>query len=288
MIIIYWNKAIGKIDGKLEEINFPDDVEKIVNIFTSIRKKDFSFLGDFYIKYGPQVELKNSNSDYKLQKFLIEYGKSLLYQTDKSELKLMETIKFYHTLEKIMNDYKNHFQNWYEIYDPFTKYSISEEKYLKKILENDLPMNELDKAIFSEIVKNYKSLENLKKGLENHIETIMKDKYPNLESIAGPILGSELILLSNGIKNLANSPAGRIQILGAGKAFYMSRKKNVPGPKHGIIFKHPYVHSSKERGKRARVLAGKIAIASRIDYYKGLENKEFLENAKKSFSKVIK
>ncbi|MGC8680798.1 MAG: hypothetical protein ACP5F1_02630 [Thermoplasmata archaeon] len=288
MIEIYWNRAIGIKDGKSEILKFPENEEKLIEIFQNLRNGDFSFLGEFLNEYGPDIELKTSIMDDKFQKILINYGKYLLNSSDKSELKIMESVKFYHSLEKIINDYKNHLQDWYEVFDPHSKFLYQEDKYLKKILENDLNMEDNDKNIISEMIKIYRNLESLKKGIENYIETVMKIKYPNLESIAGPILGAELILLSNGIKNLANSPAGRIQILGAGKAFYISRKKNVPGPKHGIIFKHPFVHSSKERGKRARILAGKIAIAARIDYYRGSENKDFIEKAKKNFSKTIK
>jgi nucleolar protein 56 len=48
-------------------------------------------------------------------------------------------------------------------------------------------------------------------------------------------------------------------------------KTGAKPPKHGLLFQHPYVHgaSRKDRGKRARELAGKIAIASRADYFTG-------------------
>ncbi|MEM3126381.1 MAG: hypothetical protein QW064_08205, partial [Candidatus Caldarchaeum sp.] len=38
---------------------------------------------------------------------------------------------------------------------------------------------------------------------------------------------------------------------------------------HGVIFQHPFVHSAPrwQRGKIARVLAAKISIAARIDYF---------------------
>lgn len=288
MIQIYWNRAVGKLDGAGEELRFPDEPRKLAEIFYQIRKREFSFLGDFYEKYGPDVYFMNESATSLLQSSLIEYGKILIERSNKSEMKVLESIKFYHELEKIINDYKNHTQDWYEIFDPFSRYTLTEEKFLKKALEGNERAKGIDESVYKEIVMGYRSLENLKKRLENYIEMIMNENFPNLENIAGPILGAELLLLSNGIKNLANSPAGRIQIMGAGKAFYRSRKKNVPGPKHGIIFKHPIVHSSRDRGRSARVLAGKIAIAARIDYYSGKTDESFLENAKKSISKVSK
>ena len=42
-------------------------------------------------------------------------------------------------------------------------------------------------------------------------------------------------------------------------------------PKHGVIYQHPDVHRSPkwQRGNIARVLAGKISIAAKIDQYGG-------------------
>jgi|GEM_PF-3396755 len=284
MIEIYWNRAVGINGNKVEEFKFPK--ENLSKIFYSIKNKDFTFLGEFYEKYGPYVVIKSGNATDILQKVLIDYGKMLIERSNKSEMKVMESIKFYHELEKIMNDYKNHMQDWYEIFDPYSRYMLSEEKFLNKSLQGINSPSPSDVSLYNEITKNYKLLEDLKKRIEYYIESTMKENFPNLEGIAGPILGSELILLTNGIRNLANSPASRIQILGAGKAFYRARKKNVPGPKHGIIFKHPFVHASKDRGKNARILSGKIVIAARIDYYSGKKDEYFLDNAKKSFSKT--
>ncbi|HEX6561971.1 MAG TPA: hypothetical protein VF016_08105, partial [Nitrososphaera sp.] len=41
-------------------------------------------------------------------------------------------------------------------------------------------------------------------------------------------------------------------------------------PKHGILFQHPLIHSAPkwQRGKIARAIASKVAIAARIDYYR--------------------
>ena len=66
-------------------------------------------------------------------------------------------------------------------------------------------------------------------------------------------------------------PSSTIQVLGAEKALFRSLKSGSRPPKHGIIFQHDMVHSSPkhQRGKIARSLAGKIAIAARIDAFRG-------------------
>ena len=44
-------------------------------------------------------------------------------------------------------------------------------------------------------------------------------------------------------------------------------------PKHGLLFQHQEVHTAPkwQRGKIARTIANKVAIAARIDYYRGSE-----------------
>jgi nucleolar protein 56 len=60
-------------------------------------------------------------------------------------------------------------------------------------------------------------------------------------------------------------------VLGAEKALFRSLKTGTRPPKHGIIFQHTLLHDAKrwQRGKIARALAGKLAIAARSDAYGG-------------------
>ncbi|PUA31471.1 MAG: hypothetical protein B9J98_06380 [Candidatus Terraquivivens tikiterensis] len=109
----------------------------------------------------------------------------------------------------------------------------------------------------------------LRKDLEDYIRSLMSLEAPNLTAIAGPILGSKLLALAGGLEKLARMPASTIQVLGAEKALFRFLKTGRGAPKHGLIFQHPYVHTSPkwQRGKIARVLAAKISIAARIDYF---------------------
>jgi len=70
---------------------------------------------------------------------------------------------------------------------------------------------------------------------------------------------------------MAKLPASTIQVLGAEKALFRALKTKARPPKHGIIFQHPLIHDAKrwQRGKIARALAGKLAIAARVDAFSG-------------------
>ena len=110
-----------------------------------------------------------------------------------------------------------------------------------------------------------------RKTLENYVDEVMGEVAPNIKALVGPLLGARLISLAGGLESLAKMPSSTIQVLGAEKALFRALRTGAKPPKHGIIFQHPHVHGSKrwQRGKIARALAGKLAIAARLDAYSG-------------------
>jgi nucleolar protein 56 len=94
---------------------------------------------------------------------------------------------------------------------------------------------------------------------------------PNLSALAGSVLAARLIALAGGLEPLAKLPSGTVQVLGAEDALFAHLRDGAPPPKHGVIFTHEYVSGTHpdERGSAARAVAGKLAIAARIDHYGG-------------------
>lgn len=107
--------------------------------------------------------------------------------------------------------------------------------------------------------------------LRAEIERTAPEVAPNLAALAGPVLAARLIALAGGLKQLARKPSGTVQVLGAEEALFAHLRGNAPSPKHGVIFTHEAVRGTRpaERGSAARALAGKLAIAARIDHYAG-------------------
>jgi len=97
----------------------------------------------------------------------------------------------------------------------------------------------------------------------------MEELAPNIRAVAGALLGARMIAIAGGLQNLAMRPASTIQVLGAEKALFRSLKTGARPPKHGLIFQHTLLHDAKrwQRGKIARVIAGKLAIAARADVF---------------------
>jgi len=111
----------------------------------------------------------------------------------------------------------------------------------------------------------------VRQSLEKYVDSVMEEVAPNTRTIGGSLLGARLVALVGGLLNLAKLPASTIQVLGAEKALFRSLKTKARPPKHGIIFQHPLIHDGKrwQRGKIARALAGKLAIAARVDAFNG-------------------
>jgi len=78
-------------------------------------------------------------------------------------------------------------------------------------------------------------------------------------------------------------PASKIQVMGASKALFKHLQFGANPPKHGLIFQHPLIRGSpaSERGKIARTMAAKLAIAARLDFYSKKVHPELLTQLEK-------
>jgi nucleolar protein 56 len=112
--------------------------------------------------------------------------------------------------------------------------------------------------------------------LAETVESTMNKIAPNITQVAGATIGARLIARAGGLERMARLPASTIQVLGAEKALFRAIRTGSRPPKHGILFQHEAVHMAPkwQRGKIARTLANKIAIAARIDFYRGTKAEE--------------
>ena len=126
-------------------------------------------------------------------------------------------------------------------------------------------------------------LGSMRDGLNGYVESQMKKVAPNVADVAGATIGARLMAKAGGLDRLAVLPASTIQVLGAEKALFRSLRTGSRPPKHGILFQHQAVHTAPkwQRGKIARTLANKIAIAARVDYYRGSEDVSIKEGLEK-------
>jgi nucleolar protein 56 len=113
----------------------------------------------------------------------------------------------------------------------------------------------------------YRSIEAAHHALTEAVKTAVPTRTPNLNALLGPDLSARLLAQAGGLARLARLPASTIQVLGAERAFFEHLRRGTAPPRHGHLFLHPAIQSAprSERGKLARALAGKVAIAARMD-----------------------
>lgn len=223
---------------------------------------------------------------------------------EKRDLLVAQAIQTLDDLDKTINLFMGRLREWYGIHFPeLDRLLEKHETYARLVLnlgvrrqftvdnleKEDLPssraeqiaeaaeksmgadFSETDLAQLQALARSVLELYELRRQMEQYIEETMDEVAPNLKAITGALLGARLIAIAGGLANLAKMPASTIQVLGAEKALFRSLKTGSKPPKHGVIFQHSLLHEAKkwQRGKIARALAGKIAIAVRTDAYGG-------------------
>ena len=133
------------------------------------------------------------------------------------------------------------------------------------------PFDEVDIGSVQDFIQEILRLHELRNKASEYIEGLMAQIAPNIRAVVGGTIGARLISKARGLEELARLPASTIQVLGAEKALFRALRTNARPPKHGLIYQHPEVRGAprKLRGKIARSLSGKIAIAARVDAMSG-------------------
>ena len=257
------------------------------------------YLRSHYDEFGLDDEeitkIYQSFAIYKIKKESASEDKHLIQainsidEIDESVSKLIERIR-----------------EWYALYFPEMEVVRNNETYIKLISENaskdeivkakpeafpndiiDLEddINPQDLEIMNNYAKSIHELQKTRRDIEDYIDSKMESIAPNLKLLVGSTLGAKLISHAGGIKRLAMYPSSTVQIMGAEKALFRHLKSGDRPPKYGLIYQHPQVRGAKwwNRGKIARMLAGRISLAVRRDVF----TKTFDENVFEDFKAQV-
>lgn len=129
------------------------------------------------------------------------------------------------------------------------------------------PGSEPMKSLASSLLGLYES----RLSIEEYLKKSMQETAPNLTNVAGYLLGARLLSIAGSLEKLASMPSSTVQVIGASNALFKHLRGKASSPKHGVIFRHPYVNTAPKRlrGKIARAVAAKISMAARYDMYSG-------------------
>jgi len=144
------------------------------------------------------------------------------------------------------------------------------------------------KKMIGALEKNQKAIEDERTELIDFIEEDMTKELPSFTFLAGPVIGARLLAEAGSKKRLAFAPSSTMQVLGAEKALFNHIKKKTSCPKHGHIFNHPLLQKlpKTKRGKAARILAGKLSIAARMDYFGKEKDESLLKEVETKINKL--
>lgn len=239
-----------------------------------------------------------------LQNFAINFSSLKVKETsERLDLHLVQAVNTLDELDEIINTISTRIREWYGLHFPeldyllqnFITYSSivrdagSRENITKELLTRlEIPEKKIDmiqlaisksqggnlsqessdslKVLASQVIM----LSELRTNLSTTIENLMETLAPNLKNILTAIIGARLVAKAGSLTKLAQMPSSTIQIIGAEKALFRALKTGTRPPKHGLLFQHPSVNSAPkwQRGKIARALSSKVAIAVRIDVYR--------------------
>jgi nucleolar protein 56 len=248
----------------------------------------------------------------KLRDFALQLSSSKVTETSESpDLHIIQTINTLDDTDKIINGLSSRLREWYGLHFPELDNLIDSINGYSKIVlggkrdnltdnvytdagfpETKVEMLSLlqkkskggaisdeNLAIVQTLAKQILELFDLRNTLEKHIETQMELVAPNISGILGAAVGARILARAGSLKKLAFMPASTIQVLGAEKALFRSLKTGSQPPKHGLLFQHALVHAAPrwQRGKIARAISTKAAIAARVDVYGSGRNQMLFE-----------
>lgn len=269
-------------DEKLLQINKK-------NLYTKIKSQEVKF---------DETTIKDLLREFSLKwsAFRVQEASAQL------DLHVSQSVNALDEIDKILNTIGTRMREWYGLHFPeldnliqnivtyaniVKRFGYRDEISKDFLLTLEVPENKIDiiietakrsrggkvtednLLIMQSLAMQVISLSQIRKTLEEHIETSMDEISPNLKELLTATVGARLIAKAGSLKRLASLSSSTIQILGAEKALFRTLKTGANPPKHGLLFQHPVIHSAPkwQRGKLARAISAKAAIAARIDLY---------------------
>jgi nucleolar protein 56 len=301
-------KNVGYDTFVFENANLAEEVQRKMNVTVEVAKPAEAevlrsrmnevAVESGFVKDEQDLSLWNRNVSLELAKLRIKGA------SEKRDLIIAQGIQTLDDLDRTVNLFMGRLREWYGVYFPELDRLIEKhetysrlvvnlgdrESYTAEALEKEnIPKEraglvakaaessmgadiaERDLEQIQALAKNVLEFYELRKNMENYVDRTMEEMAPNVRAVAGALLGARLIAIAGSLRTLAMRPASTIQVLGAEKALFRSLKTGARPPKHGLIFQHTLLHDAKrwQRGKIARVIAGKLAIAARADAFGG-------------------
>jgi len=195
------------------------------------------------------------------------------------DTELLHMVRTLDEMDTVINLLSERVMEWYQIRQPTfsRKYRRTPSHLMVR------KIREKTRGALGNVAGQIESLSIARTDLAKEVSSRANRVLPNTSALIGGLVAARLMAQAGGLSQLSRLPASAIQVLGAKTALFAHIRTHTPSPKHGIIFQHRRVHNAPRtvRGRVSRVLAGKLAIAARLDQYRGVADPGFLERAQK-------
>lgn len=285
---------IAKRMADFEAGNEIPELKKLISRLKKKGKKDIvteqpneasDYLKENFRKLA--LELEFAKDQAELNKLLsgisIAKTKTEISKLEKRDKLIIQAVSLIGDLDKILNMLTERLREWFGMHYPELKI-VDHERFVKKIAkygrrENfdefeksmGMEINDDDAEMIQTYAKELSNMYQLRNEAEKYLNKVVPEEIPNLAALLGNILAARLLSQAGSLERMAKMSSSTIQLLGAEKSLFkfLKDKSIKKPPKFGIIFTHPDISMSKKelQGRIARLMASKLTIAARADFY---------------------
>ncbi|MDR0439338.1 MAG: RNA-processing protein [Methanocalculaceae archaeon] len=233
-------------------------------------------------KHAQQLGLVRNRQEYlqairQATTYIAEEG--ITAASREKDVELLQMIRTLDEMDKAINLLTERLIDWYISITPsFSRKYRRSETGASRLL----PMiGKMEKDPMKKIAMEILSMSTTRTDLMKEVSRKAVVVIPNMSALVGGLVAARLVSRVGGLAVVAKMPGSSIQVIGAEGALFSHIRTGTPSPKHGIMFQHRRVHNAPReiRGAVARALAAKLAIAARLDYYRGEIDPVFVDAA---------
>ncbi|MBU4222684.1 MAG: rRNA biogenesis protein [Euryarchaeota archaeon] len=223
-------------------------------------------LRDLAVKHG--FITSREEYDTLLHELNIRLAKKQVENSVTPDRQIIAAVEAIDDIDETGNILAERLREWYML--NFDETNLKGRELAIYIAGMKEPGSEPMKSLASSLLGLYES----RLSIEEYLKKSMQKTVPNLTGVAGYLLGARLLSIAGSLEKLASMPSSTVQVIGASNALFKHLRGKASSPKHGVIFRHPYVNTAPKRlrGKIARAVAAKISLAARYDMYSGKIN----------------
>ncbi|MBU4075987.1 MAG: rRNA biogenesis protein [Euryarchaeota archaeon] len=223
-------------------------------------------LRDLAVKHG--FITSREEYDTLLHELNIRLAKKQVENSVTPDRQIIAAVEAIDDIDETGNIIAERLREWYML--NFDETNLKGRELAIYIAGMKEPGSEPMKSLASSLLGLYES----RLSIEEYLKKSMQKTVPNLTGVAGYLLGARLLSIAGSLEKLASMPSSTVQVIGASNALFKHLRGKASSPKHGVIFRHPYVNTAPKRlrGKIARAVAAKISLAARYDMYSGKIN----------------